>query len=89
MISAVHAKKLIIGGGQAFLVFIVAPAKEEKKDLQDIPMLQEYPDVFSTDYFGLPPQREVEFRIECMPGTNPISKALYKMVSLELKDLKE
>jgi hypothetical protein len=49
----------------------------------------EYPDVFSSDYSGLPPQREVEFGIECVRGTNPISKAPYRMASLELKELKE
>jgi hypothetical protein len=48
-------RKLIIGGGQAFLVFVIAAAKEEMKDLQDIPMVRVYPDVFSTDYFGFPP----------------------------------
>jgi hypothetical protein len=48
-----------------------------------------YPDIFSTDYSGLPPQREVEFGIECVPGTNPISKAPYRMASSELKELKE
>jgi hypothetical protein len=40
-------------------------------------------------YSGLPPQREVEFRIECVPVTNPISKAPYRMASSELKELKE
>jgi hypothetical protein len=49
----------------------------------------EYPYVFSTDYSGLPPQREVEFGIECVLGTNPISKALYRMASSKLKELKE
>jgi hypothetical protein len=39
MILAVRSRKFIVGGGQAFLVFVVAPAKEEKKDLQDIPMV--------------------------------------------------
>ena len=53
MISVVRAMKLIIGGGQAFLAF-VASMKEEKKDLQDIPLVQEYPDAFLIDYFGLP-----------------------------------
>jgi hypothetical protein len=55
VILAIWAKKLIIGGGQAFLVFVIAAAKEEMKDLQDIPMVRVYPDVFSTDYFGFPP----------------------------------
>jgi hypothetical protein len=36
-----------------------------KKNLEDIPMVCEYPDVFSADYSGLPPLREVEFGIEC------------------------
>jgi hypothetical protein len=54
-ILAVHAKRLIIEGGQAFLVFIIAPAEDEKKDLQDIPVVREYPYVFSIDYSRLPP----------------------------------
>jgi hypothetical protein len=86
---AVRARKLIIGGRQAFLVFVVAPVKEEKKDLQDIPMVREYLDVFSTNYSWLPPQREVEFWIECMLGTNRISKAPYWMAPSKLKKLKE
>jgi hypothetical protein len=67
-ILAVQARKLIIRGGQAFLAFVVAPTKQAKKNLEDIPMVCEYPDVFSTDYSGLPPQREVEFGIECVPA---------------------
>ena len=46
------------------MAFVVALAREEKKDMQDIPMVREYPYVFSTDYSGLPPQREVDFGIE-------------------------
>jgi hypothetical protein len=74
-ISAVQARKLIIRGDQAFLAFVVAPTKQAKKNLKDIPVVCEYPDVFSTNYSGLPPQREVEFGIKCVLGTNPISKA--------------
>jgi hypothetical protein len=63
--------------------------KQAKKNLEDIPVVCEYPDVFSSDYSGLPPWREVEFGIECVPSTNPISKAPYRMASPELKELKE
>ena len=52
-------------------------------------MVREYPYVFSTDYSRLPQQREVEFGIECMAGTSPISKAPYRMEPSELKELKE
>ena len=55
MISAVWARKLIIGGDQAFLAFIVVPMKQAKKNLEEIPMMCEYPDVFSTDYSKLSP----------------------------------
>jgi hypothetical protein len=71
------------------LAFIVTPTKQAKKNLEDIPVVCEYPDVFSSDYSGLPPRRDVEFGIECVPGTNPISKAPYRMASPELKELKE
>jgi hypothetical protein len=88
-ILVVQARKLIIGGGQTFLAFVVTPTKQAKKNLEDIPVVRKYLDVFSTNYSRLPPQREVEFGIECVPGTNPISKAPYRMASLELKELKE
>ena len=71
-----------------YLAFVVAPTKQARKNLEEIPMVYEYPDAFSIDYSGLPPQREVEFGIECVLGTNPISKAPYRMVSSELKELK-
>jgi hypothetical protein len=78
-ILAVQARKLIVGGDQAFLAFVVTPTKQAKKNLEDIFVVCEYLDVFSSDYSGLPPQREVEFGIECVPSTNPISKAPYRM----------
>jgi hypothetical protein len=49
----------------------------------------EYPDVFSTNYSRLPSNRKVEFGIECALGTNPISKAPYRMASSKLKELNE
>jgi hypothetical protein len=88
-ISAVQAKKLIVGGNQVFLAFIVTQTKQARKNLEDILVVCEYPDVFSSDYSGLPSQREVEFGIECMPDTNHISKAPYRMASSKLKELKE
>jgi hypothetical protein len=84
-----QARKLIVGGDQAFFAFIVTPMKQAKKNLEDIPMVCKYPDVFSSDYSRLPPQREVEFGTECVPSTDPISKAPYRMASSELKELKE
>ena len=89
MILVVQARKLIIRGNQVFLAFVVTPTKQAKKNLKDILVVCEHVDIFSTDYSGLPPQREVEFGIECVPGINPISKAPYRMASSELKELKK
>ena len=50
-ISTVQARKLIIRGDQAYLAFVVASMKQAKKNLEVIPVVCEYPDVFSTDYF--------------------------------------
>jgi hypothetical protein len=54
-ILAVLARKLIIGGSQAFFAFVVASTKQAKKDLLDILVVCEYSNVFLTDYSGLPP----------------------------------
>jgi hypothetical protein len=50
--------------------------------------VQEFSDVFLTKLSSLPLEREVEFGIECIPGTGPISKAPYRMAPAELKELK-
>jgi hypothetical protein len=44
--------------------------------------------VFPNDLPRMPPKRAIEFKIELQPGTTPISKALYKMSHVELKELK-
>jgi hypothetical protein len=51
--------------------------------------VHEYPDVFTKISTGLPPDREIEFSIDLMPGTQPIHKAPYRMAPSELKELKK
>ena len=58
-------------------------------DLGDIPVVRDYSDVFPDDLPGLAPDREIEFNIDLLPGTNPISIAPYRMAPIELKELKE
>ena len=57
--------------------------------LEDIFVVCEYPDVFLEELPDMPPDREVEFVIELMPGTAPISKQSYRMPPNELKELKK
>jgi hypothetical protein len=57
-------------------------------EIQDIPVVCEFPDVFPEDLPGLPPERDVEFVIELKPGTAPVSRRSYRMPPNELAELK-
>jgi hypothetical protein len=57
-------------------------------EIQDIPVVREFPDVFPEDLPGLPPERDVEFVIELKPGTTPISRWSYRMPPNELAEIK-
>ena len=56
--------------------------------VDEIPVIREFTDVFPYDITGLPPDREVEFTIDLIPGTKPISIPPYRMASVELRELK-
>jgi hypothetical protein len=57
-------------------------------EIQNIPVVCEFPDVFPEDLPGLPPERDVEFVIELKPSTTPISRRSYRMPPNELAELK-
>jgi hypothetical protein len=57
-------------------------------EIQDIPVVCEFPDVFPEDLPGLPPERDVEFVIELKLATTPISRRSYRMPPNELAKLK-
>ena len=56
--------------------------------IEDVPVVCEFFDVFLDDLPGLPPDRDVEFKIELVPGTAPISRRPYRMPPNELAELK-
>ncbi|XP_075524539.1 uncharacterized protein LOC142556936 [Primulina tabacum] len=88
IISCLQANKLLHKGCMGFLASVVDVQKESNLQLQDIDVVQDYSDVFADDVPGLPPDREVEFVIDLIPGTSPISKAPYRMAPTEMKELK-
>jgi hypothetical protein len=57
--------------------------------LEDIRVVQEYPDIFPEELPGMPPDHNIEFLIELLPATPPISKRPYKMPVNELVKLKK
>jgi hypothetical protein len=58
------------------------------QNLEDIPVVCEFSDVFLEDLPGMPPDRDIEFVIEIQPDTAPISRRPYKMTPKELAELK-
>jgi hypothetical protein len=61
----------------------------EGKALEDIRVVSEFPDVFPEDLPGMSPNRDIEFSIERIPGTAPISKRPYRMDVKDLAELKK
>ncbi|WVZ63316.1 LOW QUALITY PROTEIN: hypothetical protein U9M48_012957 [Paspalum notatum var. saurae] len=60
----------------------------EAQLIEKIPVVSDFPDVFLEELPGLPPDRDVEFAIELVPGTAPVSRRPYRMAPDELKELK-
>jgi hypothetical protein len=55
----------------------------------EVPMVNEFPDVFPEELLSMPPDRDIKFVIELKPDTAPIYKTPYRMVTPELVKLKE
>ncbi|GJZ26620.1 putative reverse transcriptase domain-containing protein [Tanacetum coccineum] len=57
------------------------------KRLEDVPVIRDFPEVFPEDLPGLPPPRQVEFRIDLIPGAAPVARAPYRLAPSEMKEL--
>ena len=87
MISTMAAQRMLRKGCQGYLAYVVEIGKEGTM-VDEIPVVREFPDVFPDDNAGLPPEREVEFTIDLILGTEPISIPPYRMAPAELRELK-
>ncbi|GKE28494.1 hypothetical protein Tco_1443878 [Tanacetum coccineum] len=63
--------------------------KSEKRRLEDVPIVRDFPEVFPKDLPGLPPTQQVEFQINLVPGAAPIARAPYRLAPSEMKELSE
>ncbi|XP_017625121.1 uncharacterized protein LOC108468776 [Gossypium arboreum] len=87
LISFMTAEKYMRKGYEPYLAYLLN-TQESGVKIDSVPVVYEYLDVFSKELSRLPPTREVEFGIELVPGTVPISIAPYRMDLTELKELK-
>ncbi|XP_073019493.1 uncharacterized protein [Primulina eburnea] len=79
IISFLCARKLIRLGCKAFLACVTTARAPIAQKLEDVDIVRDFPIVFPEHVSGIPPDREVEFSIELMSGTVPISKAPYHL----------
>nr|XP_009757665.1 PREDICTED: uncharacterized protein LOC104210462 [Nicotiana sylvestris] len=79
---------LVIHGANLSLRLVEIEAEVEGL-VQSIPVVKEYANVFPDELPGIPPEREVDFGINFLPGTQPISIPPYRMAHTKLKELKE
>ena len=70
----------------AFLAHVVEKEKDRKK-IQDVAVVKEYPKVFPEDLPDLPPARPVEFRIDLVSGATLVAKFPYRLAPSEMQEL--
>ncbi|GKE24152.1 putative reverse transcriptase domain-containing protein, partial [Tanacetum coccineum] len=90
IISCEKAKKYTEKGCQLFLAQVTLKENKDKskeKRLEDVPTVQDFPEVFPEDLPGLSPIRQVEFQIDLVPGAAPVARAPYRLASSEIKEL--
>nr|GFC02970.1 putative reverse transcriptase domain-containing protein [Tanacetum cinerariifolium] len=80
--------KYIERGSHLFLAQ-VTESEPAKKQLQDVLVICNFPEVFPDDLPGLPPPRQVEFKIELIPSAAPVARAPYRLAPSELKELSD
>ncbi|KAJ0809969.1 putative nucleotidyltransferase, Ribonuclease H [Helianthus annuus] len=84
--TILEAIKYVRNGSKVFLAYVV-DTKLGALKLEDTKVVNEYPDVFPDELPGLPPEREVEFRIELEPNAKPVAKAPYRLAPAEVREL--
>ncbi|XP_070025343.1 uncharacterized protein [Nicotiana sylvestris] len=87
-ISYLKASKMIRRGCIYHLVQ-VADTTSEVSAPKSVPVVNEFLEVFPDKLLGIPPDREIDFEIDVLPDTQPISIPPYRMAPAELRELKE
>nr|GEX47054.1 hypothetical protein [Tanacetum cinerariifolium] len=85
--SVMNSMRYLSRGCQAFMAHVIY-TNFEKKNEKDVPIVNEFLDVFPEDLPGIPPERQVEFRIDLIPGATPIAKILVRKEDIPKMDFR-
>ncbi|KAH0725465.1 hypothetical protein KY284_001330 [Solanum tuberosum] len=86
--DVVTARKMI-SKGYIYHIVRVMDVESVTPSLEPVPVVSEYLEVFPNDFPDIPPEWEINFGIDLMSDTQPISIPPYRMASAELKELQE
>nr|GEW41143.1 putative reverse transcriptase domain-containing protein [Tanacetum cinerariifolium] len=67
-------------------VIVCANKEPQDKQLEDVPVIRDFPEVFPNDLPGLPSPRQVEFRIDLVPGAALVARAPYRLAPSKMKE---
>ncbi|GJY55099.1 hypothetical protein Tco_0446763 [Tanacetum coccineum] len=89
-ISCTKTHKYIQRGCHVFLAHITEKRtkdKSEERRLEDVPVTQNLPEVFSEDFARLPLTRQVEIQIDLVPGAAPLARSPYRLDPSKMQEL--
>nr|GEU88688.1 putative reverse transcriptase domain-containing protein [Tanacetum cinerariifolium] len=90
IISCTKTQRYLLKGCPIFLAHVTTKETEYKskeKRLEDVPIVQDFLEVFPEDLKGIPPTRRVEFQINLVPDAAPVAWAPYRLTPSEMKEL--
>ncbi|XP_070032000.1 uncharacterized protein [Nicotiana tomentosiformis] len=88
VVSYLKAQRMVEKGYLAYLAYIW-DSNVQVPSMDLVPVVREFPEIFPTDLSGMPPDRNINFCIDLVLGTQTISIPQYRMASAELKELKD
>nr|GEV54050.1 hypothetical protein [Tanacetum cinerariifolium] len=74
-------------GNEMLIVESDKGSKSKEKRMEDVPVICDFPEVFLEELPGLPPSRQVEFRIDLVARAVPVARAPYRLAPSEIKEL--
>lgn len=85
--SAARYRRFLQQVCTGFLAYVSDSRVKTIMDVGSVPMVQDFRDVFPEELPGMPPERQVEFRIDLVSGAAPIAKAPYRLAPPEMQEL--
>nr|GFA32613.1 putative reverse transcriptase domain-containing protein [Tanacetum cinerariifolium] len=92
IISCTKTRNYFLKGYPVFLANITTKTikdKSKEKQLEDVPIVRDFFEVFLEDLSCLPLTRQVEFQIDLIPGAAPVARAPYRLAPFEMKELSD